>query len=147
MKQFLVIFVPALAVVAVGVTAAMHGEADDAPGLALLGIILIVCALAAAGQNRPAEQLAPAAQLAPDCLVGDEVGWPRDPVADHRAGRRTVGRDRLRGLTSPDISQRALGQPRRAGAGANRAGVRRGGGLRGEVARGGQGEVHQERLP
>jgi hypothetical protein len=48
MKRFLVIFLPALAVVAVGVTAAMHGEADDAPGLALLGIILIVGALAAA---------------------------------------------------------------------------------------------------
>ena len=48
LKRFLVIFVPALAVVAVGVSAAMHGEADDAPGLALLGIILIVGALAAA---------------------------------------------------------------------------------------------------
>jgi hypothetical protein len=48
MKQFLVIFCPALAVVAVGVTAAMHGEADDAPGLALIGIVLIVAALAAA---------------------------------------------------------------------------------------------------
>ena len=48
MKRFLVIFVPALAVVAIGVTAAMHGEADDAPGLALLGILLIVGALAVA---------------------------------------------------------------------------------------------------
>ena len=48
MKNFLVIFVPALVVVAVGVTAAMHGEADDAPGLALLGILLITGALAAA---------------------------------------------------------------------------------------------------
>ena len=48
MKRFLAIFVPALAVVAVGVTAAMHGEADDAPGLALLGILLIVGALATA---------------------------------------------------------------------------------------------------
>ena len=48
MKSFLVIFVPALAVVAVGVTAAMHGEADDAPGLARLGILLITGALAAA---------------------------------------------------------------------------------------------------
>lgn len=48
MKNFLAIFVPALAVVAVGVTAAMHGEADDAPGLALLGILLIVAALAVA---------------------------------------------------------------------------------------------------
>ena len=48
MKSFVAIFVPALAVVAVGVTAAMHGEADDAPGLALIGIILIVGALAAA---------------------------------------------------------------------------------------------------
>ena len=48
MKNFLVIFVPALVVVAVGVTAAMHGEADDAPGLALLGILLITGALAVA---------------------------------------------------------------------------------------------------
>jgi hypothetical protein len=47
-KSFLTIFVPALAVVAVGVTAAMAGEADDAPGLALLGILLIVGALAVA---------------------------------------------------------------------------------------------------
>jgi hypothetical protein len=47
-KNFLAIFVPALAVVAIGVTAAMHGEADDAPGLALLGISLIVGALAVA---------------------------------------------------------------------------------------------------
>ena len=48
MKSFLVIFVPALAVVAVGVIAAMHGEAADAPGLALLGILLITGALAVA---------------------------------------------------------------------------------------------------
>jgi hypothetical protein len=48
MKNFVVIFVPALAVVGVGVTAAMAGEADDAPGLALIGIVLIVGALAAA---------------------------------------------------------------------------------------------------
>lgn len=48
MKTFLAIFVPALAVVAVGVTAAMHGEADDAPGLSGLGILLITGALAAA---------------------------------------------------------------------------------------------------
>jgi hypothetical protein len=56
-KQFLVIFIPALAVVAVGVTAAMHGEADDAPGLAGLGILLITGALAvavrAAQRQRP----------------------------------------------------------------------------------------------
>ena len=48
MKSFFAIFVPALAVVAVGVTAAMHGEADDAPGLALIGIVLITGALAVA---------------------------------------------------------------------------------------------------
>ncbi len=47
-KSFLVIFVPALAVVALGVTAAMAGEADDAPGLSLIGILLITGALAAA---------------------------------------------------------------------------------------------------
>ncbi len=48
MKNFIAIFAPALAAVAIGVTAAMHGEADDAPGLALLGILLIVGALAVA---------------------------------------------------------------------------------------------------
>ena len=48
MKSFVAIFAPALAVVAVGVTAAMHGEADDAPGLAGLGIVLITAALAVA---------------------------------------------------------------------------------------------------
>ena len=48
MKRFIIIFFPALAVVAVGVTAAMHGEADDSPGLAGLGIILITGALAVA---------------------------------------------------------------------------------------------------
>jgi hypothetical protein len=48
MRNFFAIFTPALAVVAVGVTAAMHGEADDAPGLALLGILLITGALAVA---------------------------------------------------------------------------------------------------
>ena len=40
--------VAALGLTAVGVTAAMHGEADDAPGLALIGILLIVGALALA---------------------------------------------------------------------------------------------------
>jgi hypothetical protein len=48
MKSFLVIFVPALAVVALGVTAAMAGEADDAPGLSGIGIVLITGALALA---------------------------------------------------------------------------------------------------
>jgi hypothetical protein len=48
MKQFLLIFVPALAVTALGVIAAMHGEADDAPGLAGIGIVLITAALAVA---------------------------------------------------------------------------------------------------
>ena len=48
MKSFLVIFVPALVVVALGVTAAMHGEADDAPGLSGIGILLVVGALAVA---------------------------------------------------------------------------------------------------
>ena len=48
MKRFLVIFLPALAVVAVGVSAAMAGEADDAPGLSLIGILLITGALAVA---------------------------------------------------------------------------------------------------
>ncbi len=48
MKTFLAIFVPALAVCALGVTAAMAGEADDAPGLSLIGIVLITGALALA---------------------------------------------------------------------------------------------------
>jgi hypothetical protein len=47
-KTFLAIFVPALAVCALGVTAAMAGEADDAPGLSLIGIVLITGALALA---------------------------------------------------------------------------------------------------
>lgn len=48
MKSFLVIFVPALAVVAIGVAAMMAGEADDSPGLGGIGMILIVGALAGA---------------------------------------------------------------------------------------------------
>jgi hypothetical protein len=40
--KFALILAAALALAAVGVTAAMHGEADDAPGLALIGIVLIV---------------------------------------------------------------------------------------------------------
>ncbi len=46
MKSFAAMLAASLAVVAVGVTAAMHGEADDAPGLALIGIALIVGAFA-----------------------------------------------------------------------------------------------------
>jgi hypothetical protein len=42
MKSLYVILAGALAVIALGVTAAMHGEADDAPGLAGIGILLIV---------------------------------------------------------------------------------------------------------
>ena len=48
MKTYFAILAAALPVVALGVTAAMHGEADDAPGLALIGIVLIVGALAVA---------------------------------------------------------------------------------------------------
>jgi hypothetical protein len=47
-KRYFLILAAALPVVAVGVTAAMHGEADDAPGLAGIGILLIVGALAVA---------------------------------------------------------------------------------------------------
>ncbi len=46
MKQFVALIAAALALAAVGVTAAMHAEADDAPGLALIGIVLIVGAVA-----------------------------------------------------------------------------------------------------
>ena len=48
MKTYFVILAAALPVVALGVTAAMHGEADDAPGLALIGILLIVGTVAVA---------------------------------------------------------------------------------------------------
>jgi hypothetical protein len=48
MKRFLVVFVPALAATALGVTLAMAGEAGDAPGLAGIGIVLITAALAVA---------------------------------------------------------------------------------------------------
>ena len=46
MKHVVVLIAAALALAALGVTAAMHGEADDAPGLALIGILLIVGAVA-----------------------------------------------------------------------------------------------------
>jgi hypothetical protein len=46
MKSSVAILAAALGVAAIGVTAAMHGEADDAPGLALIGILLIVGAFA-----------------------------------------------------------------------------------------------------
>ena len=46
MKSFYAILAAALGVIAIGVTAAMHGEAADAPGLALIGIVLIVGAFA-----------------------------------------------------------------------------------------------------
>jgi multisubunit Na+/H+ antiporter MnhB subunit len=46
MKTYLTILAASLAIAGVGVTLAMHGEADDAPGLALIGILLIVGAFA-----------------------------------------------------------------------------------------------------
>jgi len=46
MKHVVALIAAALALAAVGVTAAMQGEADDAPGLALIGILLIVGAVA-----------------------------------------------------------------------------------------------------
>ena len=46
MKSLFALLAVALAVIAVGVTVAMHGEADDAPGLAGIGILLIVGAYA-----------------------------------------------------------------------------------------------------
>ena len=46
MKRFVAIVVPLLGVVAIGVAAILYGEADDAPGLVLLGILFIVGALA-----------------------------------------------------------------------------------------------------
>ena len=40
------ILIAALGVIGLGLTLAMHGEADDAPGLALIGIVLITGAYA-----------------------------------------------------------------------------------------------------
>jgi hypothetical protein len=48
MKSYLLILACTLPVVALGVTAAMAGEADDAPGLSGIGILLIVAAIAIA---------------------------------------------------------------------------------------------------
>ena len=45
-KRTVAILVPVLGVVAIGVAAIVYGEADDAPGLVLLGILFIVGALA-----------------------------------------------------------------------------------------------------
>jgi hypothetical protein len=46
MKSYVAILGIALAVAALGVVAVMHGESDDAPGLVLIGILLIVGAFA-----------------------------------------------------------------------------------------------------
>ena len=46
MKSSVTILTPVLGVVAIGVAAILYGEADDAPGLVLLGILFIVGALA-----------------------------------------------------------------------------------------------------
>ena len=46
MRRFVAILAPVLAIVAIGVAAILYGEADDAPGLVLLGILFIVGALA-----------------------------------------------------------------------------------------------------
>ncbi len=48
MKAYFAILAASLAVAGLGLTLAMHGEADDAPGLALIGIVLIVGAFALA---------------------------------------------------------------------------------------------------
>jgi hypothetical protein len=49
-KRFAALFAAALGLAALGVTSAMAGEADDAPGLALIGIVLIVGALCVAAK-------------------------------------------------------------------------------------------------
>lgn len=66
------------------------------------------------------------------------AGVPMDPFCP---GRRTLGGRRLRGDTSPDGRRRASPERRRGSKSFNRAGVRRSGGLRGEVAREGRGTV------
>ena len=48
MRSYVAILFGSLAVAGLGVTLAMHGEADDAPGLAGIGILLIVGSFAAA---------------------------------------------------------------------------------------------------
>jgi hypothetical protein len=45
-KSFVAILAGALAVAAIGVAAIVYGEADDAPGLVLVGILLILGAVA-----------------------------------------------------------------------------------------------------
>jgi hypothetical protein len=49
-KRLVAFFALAIGLAAVGVTAAMAGEADDAPGLALIGIVLVVGALGVAAK-------------------------------------------------------------------------------------------------
>jgi hypothetical protein len=44
MKYFLAIF--AILAIAIGVTGIVHGEADDSPGLQLLGVVLVLGAVA-----------------------------------------------------------------------------------------------------
>jgi hypothetical protein len=44
MKSFLTIV--AILAIAIGVTGMVHGEADDSPGLQLLGVVLVVGAIA-----------------------------------------------------------------------------------------------------
>jgi hypothetical protein len=50
----------ALGIAGLGVAAALFGEADDAPGLVLLGGLLIVSGCARR-EDRPAQQVAPTA--------------------------------------------------------------------------------------
>jgi hypothetical protein len=51
----------ALGIAALGIAAAALGEADDAPGLVLLGMLLILSSVCARGDDHPAQQVAPAA--------------------------------------------------------------------------------------
>jgi hypothetical protein len=46
LKSYLAILAASLAVAAVGVVLCMHGEADDAPGLVAIGLVLIVAGFA-----------------------------------------------------------------------------------------------------
>jgi hypothetical protein len=46
MKSFFAMLAIPLAIAAVGVVAITYGESDDAPGLVLIGILLVVAALA-----------------------------------------------------------------------------------------------------
>ena len=76
---------------------------------------------------------------------GRQLVCPRDPVAHRRPGRRAVGRRRVRGRTAQNGRRSSIPRSEDAEDRArNGAGIRRGGGLRGEVASRRTGPRHDE---